>query len=768
MGNADNGAGLAYSRLARRSLTAAIAMALPLPAAWAQTPTVLEDVMVTAERRVENIQEVPISVSPLEGERLNSLFEGGSDILALAAQVPGLYAESSNGRLAPRFYIRGLGNSDFDLAASQPVSIIVDDVVLENVVLKSFPLFDLERVEVLRGPQGTLFGRNTPAGVVKFDTRKPSQEFGGDFTLSYGELGSTTIEGAVGGGLSDTVSARVSAIYHERADWIDNTFTGQKDAMGGFDEYAYRAQLLIEPSDNFSALLNIHGRDIDGTAAIFRANVLGPGSDGFNSNYDRDSVSYDQGNNNPQSAEGLGGSLKLDFKFGGNITLTSVSAYETTKSRSLGDIDGGVCAPLGSPVPPGLTSGTTDCFFPFTGVDAVTYPGFIPFASVTQDGIDDLDQFTQEIRFASQASDRLFWQAGAFYFDSKFSVTTNAFFAPPTTLTHKNTAWAVFGHVSYDVTDALTLTGGARYTDDQKDLDIDSSPNTFAPPHTDVSDSQVTGDLSALYRVNDRFNVYGRLATGFRAPTIQGRDIAFFVPGAPSTAKSETITSIEAGFKSQLAGDRVRLNGSVFYYEIKDQQLSAIGGASNGVLLINADKGTGMGFDLDGEFIVTDNFLVTLGLSYTDTEIKDKTLAVAPCGSRLCTVLDPLVDPLDTSGPVLVDGNSFTQAPEYIATITARYGIPMADNSEFFFSTDWAFQGNTQFFLYESAESFSDDTFEGGARIGYSRDGGKWEVALFGRNITDEENVKGAIDFNNLTGFDNEPRVVGVSIKSRF
>ena len=738
-------------------LAAAIAAALPIPAAWAQTPAAaatLGEVIVTAQRRSENIQEVPISVSPLEGERLAAMFEGGGDIQVLATRVPSLYAESSNGRLAPRFYIRGLGNSDFDLAASQPVSIIVDEVVLENVILKSFPLFDLERVEVLRGPQGTLFGRNTPAGIVKFDTRKPSQDFGGNFSLSYGDLGSMTIEGAVGGGLSDTVSARVSAIYHERDDWIDNTFTGDSDAMGGYDEYAYRAQLLIEPSDNFSALLNIHGRDINGTASIFRANVLGPGSDGFNSNYDRDSVSYDEGNNNPQSAEGLGGSLKLDFKFGGDIALTSVTAYETTESSSEGDIDGGFGADFLSFLPPPYVG-------PCPPGSAVGDP-CIPFPSHSIDGIDDLDQLTQEIRISSQASDRLFWQAGAFYFDSEFSVTTNPFFAPPTTLTHQNTAWAVFGHVSYDVTDALTVTGGARYTDDQKDLDIDSSPNGFAPPHTDVSDSQVSGDLSALFKINDQFNIYGRLASGFRAPTIQGRDVAFF--GSPSTANSETITSIEAGFKSQLAGDRVRFNGSVFYYEVKDQQLSAIGGTGNLVQLVNADKGTGMGFDLEGEFLVTDRFLVTAGLSYTDTEIEDSSLVVAPCGSGLCTVLDSL----DIDGNAIVDGNSFTQAPDYIATITARYGIPMANNSEFFFSTDWAFQGKTQFFIYESAESFSDDTFEGGARIGYSHDGGKWEVALFGRNITDEENVKGAIDFNNLTGFDNEPRIIGASFKTRF
>ena len=247
---------------------------------------------------------MPLSVAALEGERLSAMFEGGGDIQVLAARVPSLYAESSNGRLAPRFYIRGLGNSDFDLAASQPVSIIVDEVVLENVILKSFPMFDLERVEVLRGPQGTLFGRNTPAGIVKFDTQKPTQEFAGDAAVSYGELGSMSFEGAVGGGLTDAISFRLSALYQERDDWIDNNFTGENDAMGGYDEFAYRAQLLIEPSDTFSALLNIHGRDIDGTASIFRANVLGPGSDGFNSNYDRDSVSYDE--RQQQSAERQG------------------------------------------------------------------------------------------------------------------------------------------------------------------------------------------------------------------------------------------------------------------------------------------------------------------------------------------------------------------------------------------------------------------------------------------------------------------------------
>ena len=288
-----------FRPLARACAQTLAAAALAAGTAQAQEAGQLEEVIVTAQRRAENMQDVPISVSALEGERMDALFEGGEDIRALATRVPSLYAESSNGRISPRFYIRGLGNTDFDLAASQPVSVIVDEVVLENVVLKSSPLFDLERVEVLRGPQGTLFGRNTPAGIVKFDTKKPSQDFDADLALSYGELDSTNVQGAIGGGLTDTVSARVAVLYQSRGDWIDNDFTGESDAMGGFDEFAWRGQLLLEPTESFSALFNVHGRDNDGTSSIFRANVLGPGSDGFNSNYDRDSVSYDGGRQQP-------------------------------------------------------------------------------------------------------------------------------------------------------------------------------------------------------------------------------------------------------------------------------------------------------------------------------------------------------------------------------------------------------------------------------------------------------------------------------------
>src|SRR5262249_29318594 len=247
-----------------------------------------------------------------------------------------------------------------------------------------------------------------------------------------------------------------------------------------------------------------------------------------------------------------------------------------TNDKSKGDIDGGFGAdflPVQGPCPPGHVAGQT-C---------------IPFPSVTQDGITSLDQFTQEVRLAQQATDAVFWQAGAYVFDHRFRVKTEPFFVPPTTVEHTNTAWAAFAHISVDVSDSWNFTGGVRWTDDDKDLRAVSTPIGSTAPAS-VSASRLSWDVSALYKINPDFSVYGRIADDFRAPTIQGRDIAF--GGAAPTADYDKITSGELGFKSQFAGNRVRLSGAVFYYEIKDQQLSAIGGAANFVRLVNADKGT--------------------------------------------------------------------------------------------------------------------------------------------------------------------------------
>ncbi len=769
------------------TLATAVAVGFAFAPAGAQETGVLEEIVVTATKREEALQEVPISVATTSGVRLNSLFSGSEDVLALSGRVPGLYAESSNGRSAPRFYLRGLGNIDFDLAASQPVSYVMDEVVMENVVLKSFPLFDLQNVEVIRGPQGTLFGRNTTAGIVKVNSRRPGDEFSGYVKGSYATHATTNLEGAIGGSLIDGVlSARLSVLKRDRDDWITNGFTGE-ESLGSYDEAAGRIQVLYTPTDRFSALLLHQNRSLDGTSSIFRANVFDTGSAELNGNYDRDLVYYDGGDNNPQEYQSHGTTLNMTLDFD-NASLNSITSYQQADGSSRGDIDGGVAfegtftpEEVAALVPPGVTFDPDGpSLFGGVFVPALTYPGYIVIPSVTQDGA-DTEQFTQELRLASQTDGPLSWQVGAFYFNSDLVVTTEAFSSfgfgsrQDTKIQQENTTWAVFGQASFDVTDQLTLTAGVRYTEDEKkfrvidfaQLWIDLDAFVFPQPVLEtrpisVDDDQTSWEVAANFAMTDETSLYARVSTGFRAQTIQGRDVAF--GEAPSVAKPETIDSIEAGYKADLFGNRMRLNVGVFHYEVDDLQLSIIGGASNTNQVINSDKGVASGFELDAEWLVTDNLLITFGTSYNDTELQDETLATAPCGSGLCTVLDPL----NENGQALLDGNPFPRAPKTTHNFTLRYGMPVGDDGEVYFFTDWTFYGKINMPLYESIEFQTDDQREGGLRIGYRNNASGLEVAAFGRNITDEDNVLGFIDFSNNTGFVNEPRIWGIEVGYEF
>lgn len=711
----------------------------------AENTSFFEEIIVTAQKRSESLQDVPISISVLSGDRLASKFTGGESVLALAASAPGLYAESSNGRSAPRFYMRGLGNADFDQAASQPVSFVMDEVPLELAVLKSFPIFDIGTVEVIRGPQGTLFGRNTTAGIIHLKSRRPTSELEGYAKLSAGSLGTRNIEAAVGGSIggSEMWSGRLSVLSQNRDDWISNTFTGENDAIGGFEETAFRGQLQYELSDTFSALLLVQTRDTEGnSASAFRANILTKGSNSLNSNFERDEVFHDGGANNLVEIEGTGINLRLEWQLG-DYSLSSITARNDMDQFGRGDIDGGV---------------------------AGNGPGFILFSSDTG-GYNSVEQFTQEIRLASSEGEAFNWQVGAFYFQDEISTSTEFGSGPnPKDLftgaigLHENTAWAIFGQGNYNFNDTLSLTVGVRYTEDEKDYTpVLASASQDA---INLSDSNVSWDAALEWANTDTSQFYGRIASGFRAPSIQSRNAAFGQP--VTTAESETIMSFEAGYKAELS-DRVRLNVAIFHYVIDDMQLVAIGGSGVGdggstTTLLNADGGTGTGFEFDLDWAVTENLVLTAGYGYAKTEIEDSTLSVGGCNStsatfdRICTITDPL----NVNGDPLIDGNPFQHVPEWTLNLELDYNRHLASGSSVFVYLDWKFKGETSDFLYESVEYKSDGSYEGGLRAGWRSADENYEVALYGRNITDEENIIGGIDFVNLTGYVNEPAVWGI------
>ncbi|WNC70622.1 TonB-dependent receptor [Thalassotalea psychrophila] len=739
--------------------------------AQALDSTKLEVIEVTARKRVENAQEVPISVTALQGEKLQAISSGAMDIRFLNGRIPSLSVESSFGRTFPRFYMRGLGNSDFDLNASQPVSLVVDDVVQENPILKGFPVFDVARVEALGGPQGTLFGRNTPAGLVKFDSVKPSQDFDAFVSVSYGSKETSDVRAAIGGGLTDNLSARISVLNQDRGNYIDNKAPGfeEDDVLGGYTDQAMRLQFLYEGND-FNALFNYHMRDLDGEPVTFYANAFKPnsnelGGEGWDG---RDTVWHDSASRATQQVETEGASLKLDFDLG-DYTVTSITGYESAELFSRADVDGGYGA-----------AWAADCCGMPMG------PGIIMLDSETADAIPDHEQITQELRLTSNLSGDFNYQVGVFYFSEDLTIESFAYetvFGSGAQTGYviqeqETTAWAVFGSFDYDFSEKTSATFGIRYSDDEKDynnLRTQSPLSTCCDfPHdaagsVKTSDDHVSWDISVNHKYTDDINLYARVADTFRAPSIQGRSLFAWDEGI-SVADSETILSFETGAKSDILDGSGRVNASVFYYTMEDQQLTSVGGDSNTARLLNADETVGYGFEIDSEFMLTENLAVTFGASYNNTEINDSGLSIPVCAQ--CTVTDPIIpgDPATfTPDRAIIDGNSLPHAPEWIYTFTARYSREIGEG-EFYIYTDWAYRDEISFMLYESTQFTGDALLEGGARTGYAweTDAQEYDVSLFVRNMTDEQQAIGAVDFTNNTAIVNEERFVGAEFKVSF
>ncbi|WP_156885570.1 TonB-dependent receptor [Massilia niastensis] len=714
----------------------------------------LDVVIVTAQRRAENIRDVPMAITTLSGDKLDTLTAGGQDIRFLSGRSPSLNIESDYGRSFPRFYIRGQGNTDFDLNASQPVGLVVDDIVQESPMLKGFPVFDTEQVEVLRGPQGTLFGRNSPAGVIKFDSVRPVFKTEGYLNVGIGNYRAKNAEGAFNLPFSDTVAARVSLQSQNRDDRVHNPRpTGTRD-LEGYHDHAGRIQLLIQPNKEFSALLNVHARDLDNNATLFRANIIKQGTndlvDGF------DYGTYPTDGINKQTLRTKGANMRLRWNLD-QVTLHSITGYETADFYSRADVDGGFGAVYAPPMG----------------------PGYIPFVVETADLLPHHRQLTQEFRVESNGAGPLQWIGGLFYFNEDIRIDSisfdslapnnpqNPFYA---TQDQSTKSWAAFGSLNYTVSDKLKLRGGLRYTSDSKDFSARRIEATTAGPFIINNDSNnVSWDLSGTYALDKDTNLFARIATGYRAPSMQGR--LFSLADRPSFADAEKVLSYEAGIKQEMFDRRARVSASVFQYRVKDKQLTAGSGVINMNQLINADKVTGQGVELDFQAVLSDSWRMTFGGSYNDTEIKDASLFVQQCGNFAntggragCTVTDP-VGPFP--GTLRIDGNPLPRAPKWQANFTLSYSVALG-NGEFYAHTDWAYRTTYNMFLYEAKEYKAKSLLEGGLRTGYKWNDGKYEVTAFARNITDKVQVVGAIDFDNLTGILNEPRTFGAQFKVNF
>jgi iron complex outermembrane recepter protein len=717
------------------------------------------EIIVTAQRVEQNVQNVPVSVGVIDRTELAAINSGGADIRGLSGRVPSLNIESSFGRTFPRFYIRGLGNTDFDLNASQPVSLVYDDVVLENPILKGFPVFDLSAVEVLRGPQGTLFGRNTPAGIVKMDTVHPRNDrnYG---RVSYGTYSTVNAEGAAGFESSNGLGIRVSGLWQHRNNWIDNVTTPGKHDLEGYDDIALRGQVQYS-HDALTVRLTGQLRDLDGSARIFRANAIRQGTNHLigltGGNFRRDQVATDGINFQKLKTQNGTGTAEYDL---GPATLYSITSYWHGTVKSRGDIDGG-----------------SGCSFCGPGFTNNSFPGFIPFAAQTEDAIPNLKQFTQEVRVASNSKAHgLGYQAGVFYLNENLHIDSYDFANPTDTtpdaiaVQHQvSNALGIFGSVNYKLESGLTLQAGARWNHDTKRMDasrpLDIRPLFlgFGGPvpelHDSVKANVLTWDASALQAINPDVNIFARVARGYRAPSIQGR---LLFGRELSDAKSEKTMSYEAGIKTLLLDHKLRFNLTAYLFDTKDLQLTAVGGANNFTSLLNAADVKGRGIEAELEARPARGLTLTAGVSYNKATIHDPNLFVAGCGAP-CTVLNPQRP--GSPGIYSIDGNQLPQAPKWTVNWTAGYEHP-AGPGKIYAYTDWYYRSKIQFFLYRSVEFSDDRLLEGGVRVGYKTD--RYDLAGFVRNLTNDKSAVSGIDFNNLTAMVNEPRIWGVELGVNF
>ena len=580
-------------------------------------------IVVTAQHREERLQDVPTAVTALGSEQfaVGGLGRSANEVLNY---VPNASAGTQqHGR--PRWWIRGVGAGQQQIDLASPVGFYLDQVYISNASATGLPLFDLERVEVLRGPQGTLWGKNTTGGAINVISKRPSLNGQSDnyVKLEYGSYDNRIAEGGVGATLvDDKLATRLSFRIDDRDGRFDNLYTGEKS--NAISDSVFRGQLLARPTDSLEALLSVHYRryNTDGsywTTASYAANGVVRGGYAPSTDINDISTNAPEWSANRQ----LGGSLTLDWTIG-DLTLTSITGYERFSTRGAGDSD-------------------------YTPLEiSRTYTKARS------------RQWTQELRLTSPQENRLSWILGLFYFNEKIrsdawsaalpqgSVPALAGTAAAayslTSFDHKAESGAAFGSGTFAVTDAVKLTVGARWTREKKTLDFDrlAAPNAAAASWSNYAQwwnsytgtyggaGTFSGDLSKTWdaftydvtpswKIDDNNLLYVKFSHGVKSG---GFNTAATLPVALVDVKPEKLDAYELGYKSQWFDGRLTFNATAFRYDYDDVQVNVVGpnpGAVGGATvsyLQNAEKArvNGAEFELIAEPVDGLNLNLALGL----------------------------------------------------------------------------------------------------------------------------------------------------------
>ncbi|PCI49637.1 MAG: hypothetical protein COB49_04680 [Alphaproteobacteria bacterium] len=675
----------------------------------------LEEILVTAQKRSQNLLDVPIAITAISGEELTSL--GYNDARELAQHIPGLNWSGAISK--PNIFIRGVGNSDFQSSSHNPVSLYVDGVLMGSSFGVSNLIFDLERVEVLKGPQGTLWGRNTTAGLINFVTRKAEvgSEANGNVSATLGKNELIEYEAAIGAPISDKVAVRVAYRHSEREGPFKSVNPDFPNSTGAWDWDAGRFNLVAEPNEKLSIDLSAYWGNLNNQTQPTKSlgvngGCANPGVLGTTCS-DRDGFVnspniYEVGNGFEtfEKVNRYGMALTLDFDMGG-ASLISTSSYNDADRIAFNDNDGS---------PSVLSEGNWQ---------------------------DDFYSFSQEIRITSNPDSDMSWIIGAYYYKDQVewyrASIRDTGVSGARFQNIDNTTAAAFGEITWQATEKLQLTGGIRLTYDKRTAD-QVRTFVFASQHNEFNSQErafsnrlgdfiisvddverswtkISGRLSALYNISDNANLWFTISRGFKGGDANS---GAFTAGEFNISDPEFVTSYEAGIKSTGMDGRMRLSASAYYLDYTDKQVfTEVPGDGDIIInlttLSNAGKLEIYGADVEGDVQVSNEFNLSFGASYIHSRFKE---FISPGNG------------LDFSGNVTAN------TPEFTLDMIARYKIALENDATLSLQGDAVYKDDT-FFTNDNDPLVKQEGFVlVGGNITYTSPDDSWYIRAWGKNLT--------------------------------
>ncbi|ROS01677.1 iron complex outermembrane receptor protein [Sinobacterium caligoides] len=735
----------------------------------------LEEVVVTARHKSENLQSVPIAVSAFGGEALkNSKIEGLGD---LAGRVPGFQINTESAS-EPNLFIRGIGSDMESAGSDSAVGLYVDGVFMSRGAAAAAEIFDLERLEVLRGPQGTLYGKNVVGGAISYITSKPSQETEAMIDIGVGNYGLVETKGFVNGGLTDSLAGRISVSSTNRDGFAENTHTGNK--VDDRENLTARGQLAYEFSDSLDVNLSVDQYK-QNTTAPWRSLAVADTSIGEGDRSDKPWQATDP----RKGASSMDGQQKVDLKGAAftvnwdadSVMLTSITAY---RENNYITADNAAGTYVSHAVNYQLDDNENNWDYDpsASGENPHDYPSLM----WNQHKTEHSSQFSQEFRFNGAGFDeKLDWLAGVYYarekvareeqvesyFDIHEWYTFGEFGHESNATGVKTDTYAAFAQGSWHFDEQWSLTVGVRHSIDKKDF----SAERDAPADDityDVESSETwgatTGNATLNFQATDEIFIYGTVSQGYKAggwngedakPIKEGEgwDAEVLVPAGDVATISydpEHATNFELGAKTQWLDNRIQLNGALFntvYEDLQTDQLvdNALGAPA--IITTNAEAARSRGLELELIALLSEGLTLSGTYGYLDTEITGDLFA---------------------ESDVNLKGNSLRRSPENTVSVSLSYDWELASGALVNARADYRYQ-DAYFYENNNAPITEvDSQFSVDAALRYVTADGNWEAKLWAKNLTDELTVSSVTEWRNLYETYAAPRTYGANVTWRY